>query len=223
MSNQIPAGQSPIYLEVLLEEYKSVRQAAVAIHGRIDAILTIMLTVFAGIVAFLATSSTAGAHHLFLVASMIYSAFGLLLSFALKQIYLLATYEEEILRPRIERFLQTQLGDPSIAALEWLSFQRHVLTGGWLALAMNAIQGAGHVLLPVGISIGFIIVFVLLKTSVNAAWTSTEVILLIISLTLMSMMLLSFVLTTTAYWLKPLKPDSGRTATEQVSTKKESA
>jgi len=190
---------------MLLEEYKSVRQAAVAIHGRIDAILTIMLAVFAGILGFLATTSISGVYPLFLVASMLYSVFGLLLSFDLKRLYLLATYEDEILRPRIERFLQTQLGDPSISALEYLSFQRYVLTGSWLALVMSTIQGAGAFLFPAGISIGFITVFVFSKTSLNPAWTRTEVILLIISLTLFPTMLFSFALTSISYWLRPLR------------------
>ena len=191
-----------MYLDVLLDEYKSVREAAVLIDGRIDTLRQTTVVAFGIVLAFFGTIGLDSAPWLLLAASMVFSVFGLLLGYAARQIRLLARYEAWVLRPKFERFLRTEMEDSSIAVLEWQAFYRKELFGGnWFKRLISGLQGISTVLFPVGASSGSIAVYVVTLWLQGPTASTIEVILLPTSILLWILMMICFIpeTSTTSY------------------------
>jgi hypothetical protein len=211
------------YFDILLEEYKAIRDASIAMEGKLSTLQSIMVTVFAGAIAFFSLPVTVDIYYLLLVASIIFSALGLAISFTFKQVYMLTLYETKVLRPRIQGLLQTQLKDDTISVLEWQQFyQKSLSKSGWLNQAVSVIQGIGNVLFPIGASIGPIIAGVWMKELCGSGWSSAETTLLIVGAVFASLMLLSFLVGAVSHWLERIRPHQKTGLRElQPSTREE--
>lgn len=183
-----------VYLDILLDEYKSVRAASVFVDGRIDTLRQITVVALGAVLAFFGTIGLDRAPWLLLAVSMFFSVFGLLLGYAARQVRLLARYEAYVLRQKFESLLEDVMDDKPLAVLEWQAFYRKELFGGsWFERLVSGLQGISTVLLPVGVSSGSIAVYIVTLCSLGLSAAPAEVTLLLASILLWIVMMICFI------------------------------
>ena len=193
-------GRTEWEMEVLLNEYREIRKDVMVRHEGERALQHLAVLLISGAFPLLYTAATSGFYLAFLLAPLAFTVVAWLHFLNSIYIWLLVSYQEERLRPRIQRLVAQTGASGSAGHLvgcNILEFQSYMLdklysTPGWRVFygVMHSVE-YGLFIVP---SIACIVIFVYSHSYAGLPWQNVEVALLVVDLVIIVLLLVALIL-----------------------------
>lgn len=121
---QTTANKELMYFQTLLEEYKSIRSSSLELESKLSTLKSVSAGIFTALVAIQKTAAfmEITTPIFMLITSLIFSSLTMAIAHATSIIMTLSDYEQDHLKPKLQKLINQQDTDNQLEVLNWQSY-----------------------------------------------------------------------------------------------------